>query len=91
MRLRDYVFGTGQTRIAQAERGGQPLQGNLLDAQEAQRDYGARGWAFDHTQGGFGGFGGFGGREFDATQEDPWTVDLWQDEEGTATIPVHRE
>ena len=79
MRLRDYIFGTGTNRGAETERAPQPLYGNLLDAQEAHRDFEVLGWAFDHEQGGFGGFGGFGGREFDVTQDDPWTVDLWRD------------
>lgn len=81
VRLLDYVSSPTQG-------GGDTLQrtktgrGSALDAQEAQRDYSASGWAFDNQEDGFGfgGFGGFGGREFDATQDEPFTVDLWKDD-----------
>ena len=79
-RLLDYVSGTGPATGGQDGRAGTRPPGNAFDAQEAQQDYNAQDWAFDHMGGGFGGFGGLGGREFDATQDDPWTVDLWRDE-----------
>jgi hypothetical protein len=80
VRLQDYVSGTEQGDGVPSPRMEVGRAGNAFDAQEAQRDYSSQGWAFDHMEGGFGGFGGLGGREFDTTQDEPWSVDLWRDE-----------